>query len=132
MCLASAFTLLHEHLQNTRYNCHNQTCAKGSALQARDGSEVHIHGAGAAVGVSEVIFDVPRRCTVTANNTVEAFYLPAPVFRAVMRGNEEARSPSPHTTLLCAGNQGFWGSLIVNMAPFSTASFGIPCMFMLR
>jgi hypothetical protein len=59
------------------------------ALQTKSGGQVHINGAGAAVGISDVIFNRPRTSSVTANNTVEVFYLSAKAFRTIMKSNEE-------------------------------------------
>lgn len=77
-------------------NCMSQDYRSSQTMriccaQAKDGTHVHINGVGAAMGMSEVIYDVPRRSTVIANDTVEVFYLPANAFRHTMASNEEVR-----------------------------------------
>ena len=52
---------------------------------------MHINGVGAAMGMSEVIYAVPRRSTVIANDTVEVFYLPAKAFLHTIDSNQEVR-----------------------------------------
>jgi hypothetical protein len=58
------------------------------AMQWQDNRNVDLCGAGSAIGINEVIFQTERRTTVLAEDTVEAFYLPGKVFRAIMRSNE--------------------------------------------
>jgi CRP-like cAMP-binding protein len=93
-CIAVVHARLSTQQPTARLRCARQTALNRKliipgAFQAKDGTHVHINGVGAAFGMSEVIYEVPRRSTVIANDTVEVFYLPAKAFRHTMASDEE-------------------------------------------
>lgn len=64
----------------------------GVHAQDSEGNVMVIFGAGAAVGISEVICGALRSTDLVAENTVETFVLPAKHFRALMASNTEVRA----------------------------------------